>query len=100
MRIILTGATGFIGKELLSHLDEKNLTILSRNPSSNNKYINASLEDFLEKKVINEQFDVAIHLAGLAHKSYQLAKFRKINVNDQSTTNLHNPTISLTQRNE
>lgn len=70
MNILITGATGFIGTELIKKFDKKELTILSRTYVEGYKNINYSLEDFIHKKCINEKFDVAIHLAGLAHESY------------------------------
>jgi nucleoside-diphosphate-sugar epimerase len=80
MNIIITGATGFVGSQLINYFDKSSVTLFSRKSIKNHQTINASLEMLLDKKFINKQFDVAIHLAGLAHKSYSLAEFRKINV--------------------
>lgn len=80
MKLLITGATGFIGKELVKKLDVDNITILSRKTNSSFNTINYSLEDLLVKKCINEQYDVAVHLAGLAHNDYSLNELRKINV--------------------
>lgn len=70
MNILITGATGFIGRELIKKFDKKELTILSRTYIEDYKNINHSLEDFINKKCINSKFDVAIHLAGLAHETF------------------------------
>ncbi|WP_282114499.1 NAD-dependent epimerase/dehydratase family protein [Pseudoalteromonas arctica] len=80
MNILITGSTGFIGKELLKKFDHESITVFSRNVKSDFKTLNYSLEDLLVKKCINQQFDVAIHLAGLAHNNYVLQDLRKINV--------------------
>jgi len=70
MNILITGATGFIGRELIKKFDKKELTILSRTYIEEYKNINHPLEDFINKKCINSKFDVAIHLAGLAHGTF------------------------------
>lgn len=80
MKVIVTGATGFIGQQLISCFDKESLTIFSRQKIQDYQNINASLETMLDKQVIDQHFDVAIHLAGLAHNSYSLDEFRKINV--------------------
>tara|TARA_B100001059_G_scaffold5189_1_gene4344 strand:- start:669 stop:1559 length:891 start_codon:yes stop_codon:yes gene_type:complete len=80
LKLLITGATGFIGKELVKKFDLENITIFSRKTNSNINTINCSLEDLLVKKCITEQYDVAIHLAGLAHNNYSLDQLRKINV--------------------
>ncbi len=80
MKLLITGATGFIGEELVKKLDFENITIFSRKIISNINTINYSLEDLLVKKCINEQYDCAIHLAGLAHTNHSLDEFKKVNV--------------------
>jgi nucleoside-diphosphate-sugar epimerase len=79
-KILITGATGFIGNGLIKHFNSENVTVLTRTPLSDSQYIQASLECFLEKKIINELFDTVIHLAGLAHGKNSLAEYREINV--------------------
>ena len=78
--MLITGGSGFIGHELVKRFDNSNVTVLSRTENSKFKTINNSLEDFLEKKCIHQQYDIAIHLAGLAHDDYDLDELRKINV--------------------
>jgi nucleoside-diphosphate-sugar epimerase len=78
--ILITGATGFIGKELVKEFDGDRITVFSRNANDNFNTLHHSLEDLLVQKCINEQYDVAIHLAGLAHQSYKLSELRSVNV--------------------
>ncbi|WP_028117650.1 TIGR01777 family oxidoreductase [Ferrimonas senticii] len=66
MRLLLTGATGFIGTALVKSLTEHQLTILSRNPAkaaaklgNHHQYL-ASLEQLHDLS----QFDGVINLAG------------------------------------
>lgn len=80
MKIIITGATGFIGKQLINLFDKNSVTVFSRKKLQGYKTISGSLEKLLDEQYINSQYDVAIHLAGLAHNSYSLAELRKTNV--------------------
>ena len=78
--ILITGATGFIGKELVKEFDNRSIHILSRKPNDIFTTLNYSLEDFLVKQCLTDKYDVAIHLAGLAHDNYDLVELRKVNV--------------------
>ncbi len=78
--ILITGATGFVGRNLVKRFNEEDITVFSRTIRTNFKTLNYSLEDLLVKECINQQYDVAIHLAGLAHNNYELNELRKINV--------------------
>lgn len=73
MKILITGATGFIGKQLVLNLFKQNhnLVILSRNAESARKKINLPCEfydwDLMNDKAPIEAFkdvDTIIHLAG------------------------------------
>ncbi|PSW57581.1 TIGR01777 family oxidoreductase [Photobacterium leiognathi] len=66
MKILMTGATGFIGRALLPHFNHDHVTVLTRNPTRAyhllGHHINAveSLENFDNF----DQFDAIINLAG------------------------------------
>lgn len=80
MKLLITGATGFIGKELVKRFDKESIEILSRKVNNHFITLNYSLEDLLVKTCVTNKYDVAIHLAGLAHNNYGLDELRKINV--------------------
>jgi nucleoside-diphosphate-sugar epimerase len=87
MKVLVTGATGFIGKELLNHLGFAEITGVSRDlqtESSNIQWVHTSLEMLLTSEVFVDSYDVVIHLAGLAHvvhneRTNPLSKFKNIN---------------------
>lgn len=80
MKILITGATGFIGKELVKRFDKDSIEILSRHVNPHFITLNYSLEDLLVKTCVTNKYDVVIHLAALAHNNYDLDELRKINV--------------------
>jgi nucleoside-diphosphate-sugar epimerase len=61
MRILLTGANGFLGKILCNGLVQHELTTLGRSDAD----VVANLATSIP--VLNKQFDLVIHAAGLAH---------------------------------
>jgi nucleoside-diphosphate-sugar epimerase len=87
MEILVTGANGFIGSNLVKYLIPSNLTVISR--SNNNfdkgvKVIMLDLNELLSGSKIQGKYDVVVHLAGLAHRTTDfhlnpLNEFRKIN---------------------
>lgn len=84
MKVLLTGSTGFIGKMLINHLSDYDVTLLlRRNSSTNFKKIVTPIENFISsaKALCNEgRFDVVIHLAGLAHEPHRTKnEFEQIN---------------------
>jgi len=87
MKVLVTGATGFIGKELLKHLVLYDVTAISRDKQpadSNIKWKHLSLENLLASDTLDDKYDVAIHLAGRAHMLNEnsddpLTEFRKVN---------------------
>jgi len=87
MNVLVTGATGFIGKELLKRLDFCDVTAISRDKQvdyNNIKWKHLSLENLLISDTLDDKFDVVIHLAGRAHMLNEnsgdpLTEFRKVN---------------------
>ncbi len=86
MNLLVTGGTGFIGKELLKHLTTCSITLLTRDEQTarqtlhhtdcgNIRYVN-SLSDFDD---LNE-FDAIINLAGepIADKRWSEAQKKRI----------------------
>ncbi len=66
MKILMTGATGFIGRAILPHFNHDHVTVLTRNPTRAyhllGHHINAV--DSLESFDNFDQFDAIINLAG------------------------------------
>ena len=87
MKILVTGATGFIGKELLKYLDFADITAISRVKQAeddNIEWKHFSLETLLTSGTLDDKYDVVIHLAGRAHMLNEnsddpLSEFRKVN---------------------
>lgn len=80
MNILLTGGSGFLGRHLQSTLRNQQLTIMNRKKIGTYRQINLSMESLLEGESFGEEFEVVIHLAGLAHKtSISRKEFIKIN---------------------
>lgn len=66
MNILVTGATGLIGKALLPHLNHDAITVLSRNPTRAYQRLGHHIHaiDSLDNFESLDQFDVVINLAG------------------------------------
>jgi len=91
MKILLTGATGFIGKSLVSDLLQKNFDVSIAVRQKNNlfcdkvkQFIVGGFEDNPDFTASLTKVDCVIHLAGRAHiidktKASELEGFRKIN---------------------
>lgn len=99
-KVLITGASGYIGSNLLKHLQENNYNILgcARNNTLNLSNIIKSpeLSTNADWKNILQDIDVVVHLAGLAHnlsskKAYSLEDFREVNV--RGTINLANQAL-------
>jgi nucleoside-diphosphate-sugar epimerase len=90
MRILVTGATGFVGKEIVAELLKKNYDVFclgsSKSKNSDNlpNFLKADVGDSenLEKIEELKNIDVIIHSAGLAHQFGEVKKedFWKVNV--------------------
>ena len=83
MKILVTGATGFVGRYLINHLSKTDEVIACVRKKSN------LLPSSVQQIVSNNFFDIAIpkdtdvivHLAGIAHnKNNSVDEFKKINV--------------------
>jgi len=101
INLLITGATGFVGRELVRSLlltKKFNIQITKR---SNKIYFNedvtefnfGNLENFVDKKNILNNIDIIIHLAGRAHqvrnkKKDYFEKYQK--ANQDSISNLAN----------
>lgn len=77
MRILLTGATGFVGAELKKSFSEEDLILYSRRPidgKSEFRLLGSIQKD--DFKVVLRDVDVVVHLAGLAHQKGRGGLFR------------------------
>lgn len=83
MKILVTGASGFVGRYLINHLSKTDEVIACVRKKSN------LLPSSVQQIVSNNFFDIAIpkdtdvivHLAGIAHnKNNSVGEFKKINV--------------------
>lgn len=84
MKILLTGASGFLGRIIYNELKEQHLiTRLGRDEIFERKV------DITKKFFLDERFDIVIHTAGLAHK--RTGDFDEyLRVNLEGTKNLLN----------
>lgn len=87
---LITGATGFIGKNLLNKIKKKKNTIIYyiyrdkklyfKNPNIIGIQVNLeNLNEINKLKNILDKIDTIIHCANLAHNSYSKKKIKKIN---------------------
>ena len=91
MRVLVTGATGFIGKALVAELLQNNFNISIAVRKKTNlfsdkikQFVVGDFESYPDFSASLEKVDCVIHLAGKAHvidkrKSLLLDEFRKIN---------------------
>ena len=88
-KVLVTGSSGFIGKNLINFLKEKNefsLVTVSRddpklNDETKNHFQISSINSLTDWSEPLKGVDVVIHLAGIAHRSGTLEEYEEINVN-------------------
>ncbi|QIR14851.1 TIGR01777 family oxidoreductase [Shewanella aestuarii] len=65
MKILITGATGFVGKQLVASLKAHQLTIVTRNPNSATEQLGSNHSYINIKDIVTlDDFDAVINLAG------------------------------------
>jgi len=87
MKVLVTGATGFVGSEILKKLESENFEVYGTSKTgkidSLPDIIKADVTNFESLKNLSENFyDAIIHSAGLAHQFGNIEKesFEKVNV--------------------
>ena len=98
MRILITGANGFIGEHLSNSLEEKGFDIVRISRSINdNKFISiGEINKFTDWSKVLVGIDIVIHLAGRAHKPKDNSKIESekfLNTNYHGTINLAKQSI-------
>ena len=85
--VLITGATGFVGKRLVNFLNIKNYNtrVISRNISSDHKNIVCDFEREMIPKNCLDGIDTIFHLSGVAHDVCDESEiedlYRRVNVN-------------------
>lgn len=90
MRVLVTGATGFVGSEIVKKLIAENFEAVGTSKTGSGNFfesveiVKADITDEISLKEIfsNEKFDAVIHSAGLAHQfgDIEREQFEKVNV--------------------
>ena len=83
MKILVTGATGYLGKHILSELQSRGLNYraLSRSPQSEENFVQCDILDAAQLDVVFDDIDVLIHSAGLvSHEPEDAEKVQEIHV--------------------
>jgi len=105
MRILVTGATGFIGREIVAELVENNHRVIglgknAKHPqadSANHTFLRADITDYKNLSELEKFRDVEaiIHSAGLAHQFGDTGREQFEAVNIRGTENILNLGIKL-----
>jgi nucleoside-diphosphate-sugar epimerase len=103
MKVIITGATGFIGREIVSELQSKEFEVYALGNSNVNssqsdlRFFKVDITNFEEVATLKQigETDSIVHSAGLAHQfgNIEREKFQKTNV--EGTKNILNLAASL-----
>src|SRR5215204_243346 len=87
MKVLITGATGFVGSQILRKLESENFEVSGTSKTGKTDSLpnifKADITDPEVLKILSENFyDTIIHSAGLAHQFGNIAKdsFEKVNV--------------------
>lgn len=80
MKVIITGATGFVGSHLLEFFSKIGVDVIIISDSSKD-FRSFSYNAFFNNEVCNSEVDVFIHLAGAAHRVYTDEEAENINFN-------------------
>jgi len=89
MKILVTGASGFIGRNLASYLTEKGHTVIRTDLRSGDLAGDIANEDFILRTLANQGFDSIVHLAAIAdvkacindpHSCYKVNTFGTLNM--------------------
>lgn len=110
MRVLVTGATGFIGREIVRELEKNNIEVIQvGGPKSEENYANKSRSpnfyatdlskyDNLRKLEEIGNIDAIVHSAGLAHQFGKIEKARFEAVNVRGTENVARLAVKLNAR--
>ena len=78
-KILVTGASGFIGTHLIDELRKKNINFIGTSHSKSKEFYEINLSKDTKWGNLLNNCDTIIHLAGLAHKKYSKEDLIKIN---------------------
>ncbi len=108
MRVIVTGATGFVGREIVSKLLEHHLTVFQVARKKNTEFSTdrpAAGENFLAADITEREqlaaikklanIDAVVHSAGLAHQFGDTAREKFAAVNVLGTKNIVETAVEL-----
>lgn len=107
MRVLITGATGFVGRAIVEELGKINLEIIRIGKSAEekndfainsfNEYYSADISEYENLRQIEniERIDAVVHAAGLAHQFGNTAAAEFESVNVQGTKNILKLAVKL-----
>lgn len=110
MNVLVTGASGFIGREIVRKLQQKNIEVIqvggttskleTISEENGEKLYSADISNYENLKQLEqlECIDAVIHSAGLAHQFGQIKKAKFEAVNVQGTENVAKLAVKLKAR--